>query len=71
MKAQRETKKSLIPQKILYIILLTIFSASSVGLVADLDSLYWVEVTTLLLILLGGYRLISLSFQRRDRRDRE
>ncbi|MEB3310711.1 MAG: hypothetical protein VKJ02_10810 [Snowella sp.] len=54
MKAQGESKKALISPKIPYVILLVIFSASSVGLVADLDSLYWVEVLTLLFILLGG-----------------
>lgn len=71
MKTQKEIKRNLIPRKILYVALLVIFSSSSVGLLADLDSLYWVELVTLLLVLLGGSSLIYLSSYRWDRRDRE
>ncbi len=61
---QENPKKIQIPRKILYVILLMIFSSSSVGLVADLDSLFIVEFSTLMLILGGGSTLIYLSFHR-------
>ena len=61
---QSKHKKIQIPRKILYVILLVIFSSSSVGLVADLDSLFIVEFSTLMLILGGGCTLIYLSFHR-------
>ena len=61
---QKKFKKIQIPRKILYVILLIIFSSSSVGLVADLDSLFIVEFSTLMLILGGGFTLIYLSFHR-------
>jgi len=58
------TKKIYIPRKILYVILLIIFSSSSVGLVADLDRIFIVEFSTLMLVLSGGCTLIYLSFYR-------
>ncbi len=61
---QVQMKKIYIPRQILYLILLIIFSASSVGLVADLDSLWIVEVATLILVLSGGFSLIYFSFHR-------
>jgi hypothetical protein len=67
---QPSPKKIYIPRKILYLILLMIFSSSSVGLVADLDSLFIVEFPTLMLILLGGCTLIYLSFHRQPPRIR-
>jgi hypothetical protein len=67
---QENPKKIKIPRKILYVILLMIFSSSSVGLVADLDSLFIVEFSTLMLILGGGSTLIYLSFHRQPPRIR-
>lgn len=67
---QKKSKKIQIPRKILYVILLIIFSSSSVGLVADLDSLFIVEFSTLMLILGGGFTLIYLSFNRQPPRIR-
>ncbi len=67
---QENPKKIKIPRKILYVILLMIFSSSSVGLVADLDSLFIVEFSTLVLILGGGSILIYLSFHRQRPRIR-
>ena len=67
---QENPKKIQIPRKILYVILLMIFSSSSVGLVADLDSLFIVEFSTLMLILGGGSTLIYLSFHRQRPRIR-
>jgi hypothetical protein len=67
---QENPKKIKIPRKILYVILLMIFSSSSVGLVADLDTLFIVEFSTLMLILCGGSTLIYLSFHRQTPRIR-
>jgi hypothetical protein len=67
---QENSKKIQIPRKILYVVLLVIFSSSSVGLVADLDSLFIVEFSTLMLILGGGFTLIYLSFHRHPPRIR-
>ncbi|MEB3121423.1 MAG: hypothetical protein VKL41_09400 [Snowella sp.] len=67
---QENPKKIQIPRKILYVILLMIFSSSSVGLVADLDSLFIVEFSMLMLILGGGSTLIHLSFHRQRPRIR-
>ncbi len=67
---QENPKKVKIPRKTLYVILLMIFSSSSVGLVADLDSLFIVEFSTLMLILGGGSTLIYLSFHRQPPRIR-
>ena len=67
---QKKIKKIQIPRKILYVILLIIFSSSSVGLVADLDSLFIVEFSTLMLILGGGFTLIYFSFHRQPPRIR-
>lgn len=66
----KNPKKIQIPRKILYVALLIIFSSSSVGLVADLDSLFIVEFSTLMLILGGGCTLIYLSFHRQPPRIR-
>jgi hypothetical protein len=51
-----------IPKKIMYVTLLLIFSSSVVGLMADLETLYWVKAYVLLLILQGGFFLIYRSF---------
>lgn len=67
---QENPKKIQIPRKILYVILLMIFSSSSVGLVADLDSLFIIKFSTLMLILGGGSTLIYLSFHRQRPRIR-
>jgi hypothetical protein len=67
---QSKSKKIQSPRKILYVVLLVIFSSSSVGLVADLDSLFIVEFSTLMLILVGGCTLIYLSFHRQPPRIR-
>ncbi len=62
------TPRFKIPKRILYVILLLVFSSSTVGILADLETLYLLKIYLLLFILQGGFFLIYLSFYRLPRR---
>ena len=62
------TPRLQIPKRVLYVILLLIFSSSTVGILADLETLYFLKLYLLLVILQGGFFLIYLSFYRLPRR---
>ena len=57
-----------IPKRVLYITLLLIFSSSTVGILADLETLYLLKIYLLLFFLNGGFFLIYLSIYRWPRR---
>ncbi len=62
------TPRFKIPKRVLYVILLLIFSSSTVGILEDLETLYFFKLYLLLFILQGGFFLIYLSFYRLPRR---
>ncbi|MFM7440138.1 MAG: hypothetical protein ACKO2V_16340, partial [Snowella sp.] len=57
-----------VPKRVLYVILLLIFSSSTVGILADLETLYLFKLYLLLFLLQGGFFLIYFSFYRLPRR---
>jgi hypothetical protein len=60
--------KPRLPKRLLYVLLLTLFSTSAVGLLADLETWYLLKAYVLLLLLQGGFFLIYISFYRLPRR---
>ncbi len=58
------SSKRRLPKRLLYGLLLLIFSSSAFGLFAELETVYWLKAYLLLLVLQGGFLLIYLSFYR-------